>query len=36
MASRQTVFVTGATGYIAKHVVLKLLDAGYRVFGSVR
>ena len=36
MASRQTVFVTGATGYIAKHVVLKLLDAGYRVVGSVR
>lgn len=32
----QTVFVTGATGFIAKHIVLQLLDAGYRVRGSVR
>jgi len=31
-----TVFVTGASGYIAKHVCLKLLNAGYRVVGSVR
>ncbi len=35
MAS-QTVFVTGATGFIAKHIVLQLLNAGYRVRGSVR
>ncbi len=32
----QTVFVTGATGFIAKHIVLNLLNAGYRVRGSVR
>lgn len=31
-----TVFVTGATGFIAKHVVLQLLEAGYAVRGSVR
>ncbi|MEO1224404.1 MAG: SDR family NAD(P)-dependent oxidoreductase [Pseudomonadota bacterium] len=31
-----TVFVTGASGYIAKHICLKLLDEGYRVVGSVR
>lgn len=32
----QTVLVTGATGYIAKHLVLQLLEAGYTVKGSVR
>lgn len=32
----QTVFVTGATGFIAKHIVLKLLNTGYHVVGSVR
>ena len=32
----QTVLVTGASGYIAKHVVRTLLDAGYTVVGSVR
>jgi dihydroflavonol-4-reductase len=32
----QTVFVTGATGYIAKHLVLKLLNAGHSVVGSAR
>ncbi|MDE0031619.1 MAG: aldehyde reductase [Deltaproteobacteria bacterium] len=31
-----TVLVTGASGFIAKHVVLELLTAGYRVVGSVR
>ena len=31
-----TVFVTGASGYIAKHICLKLLNGGYRVVGSVR
>lgn len=30
------VLVTGATGYIAKHIVLQLLEAGYQVCGSVR
>ncbi|WP_406648007.1 aldehyde reductase [Aliisedimentitalea scapharcae] len=31
-----TVLVTGATGYIAKHLVLQLLNAGYHVVGSLR
>ena len=30
------VLVTGATGYIAQHVCLQLLEAGYRVRGTVR
>ncbi len=30
------IMVTGASGYIAKHVVLQLLQAGYAVRGSVR
>lgn len=29
-------FVTGATGYIAKHIILQLLEAGYDVRASVR
>ncbi len=36
MSELKTVFVTGATGYIAKHIVLQLLEAGYAVKGSVR
>lgn len=32
----QTVLVTGATGYIAKHLVLQLLNGGYSVVGSAR
>jgi dihydroflavonol-4-reductase len=32
----QTVLLTGASGYIAKHIALQLLDAGYHVRGSVR
>jgi len=32
----KTVFVTGASGFIGKHVVLKLLQEGYVVRGSVR
>ncbi len=32
----QTVLVTGATGYIAKHLILQLIEAGYTVKGSVR
>lgn len=31
-----TVLVTGASGYIAKHIVLRLLREGYHVRGSVR
>ena len=29
----QTVFVTGATGYVARHIVRQLLDAGHKVVG---
>lgn len=36
MSELKTVFVTGASGYIAKHIVLQLLDGGYAVRGSVR
>jgi len=32
----RTILVTGATGYIAKHIVLKLLQRGDRVVGSMR
>ncbi len=32
----QKILVTGATGYIAKHIVLKLLERGDQVVGSVR
>jgi dihydroflavonol-4-reductase len=32
----KTVLVTGSSGYIAKHIVLGLLNAGYAVRGSVR
>jgi len=32
----KTILVTGASGFIAKHIVLQLLDAGFRVRGSVR
>ena len=32
----QSVLVTGASGYIAKHIVLQLLEAGHTVVGSVR
>lgn len=32
----RTVLLTGASGYIAKHVALQLLEAGYHVRGSVR
>ncbi|MEM7520273.1 MAG: aldehyde reductase [Pseudomonadota bacterium] len=34
--TEKPVFVTGATGYIAKHIVLMLLNRGYRVRGSAR
>ena len=36
MSPPQQVLVTGASGFIAKHIVRELLDAGYRVRGSVR
>jgi len=36
MAERKTVFLTGASGFIGKHVALQLLEAGYNVRGSVR
>lgn len=32
----KTVLVTGASGFIAKHLVLQLLQAGHSVVGSVR
>lgn len=31
-----SVFVSGATGYIAQHIVKQLIEQGYRVVGSVR
>lgn len=36
MDDSKTVLVTGASGFIAKHVVLELLTADHRVVGSVR
>lgn len=36
MPTPQTILVTGATGYIGKHIVLQLLNAGYAVKGSLR
>lgn len=32
----QTIFVTGATGYIARHIVQRLLARGHKVVGSTR
>ena len=32
----QTVLLTGASGYIAKHIAQQLLEAGYHVRGTVR
>ena len=32
----KTVLLTGASGYIAKHIALQLLEAGYDVRGTVR
>lgn len=31
-----TVFVSGATGYIAQHIIKQLLEKNYKVIGSVR
>lgn len=36
MNPNATAVVTGASGFIAKHVVVQLLKAGYRVRGTVR
>ena len=36
MSKRSSVFVTGASGYIAKHIIVALLNRGYDVTGSVR
>ena len=36
MSDSNTVLVTGASGFIAKPIVLELLNAGYRVVGSLR
>jgi dihydroflavonol-4-reductase len=36
MTERPLALVTGASGFIAQHVTLALLDAGYRVRGTVR
>ncbi len=32
----ETVLLTGVSGFIAKHIALKLLNAGYRVRGTLR
>ncbi|KAI5959579.1 uncharacterized protein KGF55_005223 [Candida pseudojiufengensis] len=34
--STETVFVTGATGFIAQHIVKQLIEKGYKTIGSVR
>lgn len=36
MSKIKTVLVTGASGFIAKHIVLQLLNQGYTVVGSLR
>ena len=36
MQKKQTVLVTGASGYLASHVIKELLQRGYRVVGTVR
>ena len=32
----QTVLVTGATGFIASHLILQLIEKGYQVRGTAR
>jgi len=36
VSKRQTVLLTGSSGFIAKHIALRLLNAGYDVVGSLR
>ena len=33
---RDKVFLTGISGFIAKHVAIELLNNGYEVIGTVR
>lgn len=32
----ETILVTGASGYVASHVIRQFLEAGYKVRGTVR
>jgi len=36
MSNQKSICVTGATGFIASHIVMLLLEKGYRVKGTVR
>jgi len=36
MSQKGTVLVTGASGYIASHIIKELLQRGYHVVGTVR
>ncbi|KAI5968025.1 GRP2 [Candida margitis] len=36
MSSQNVVFISGATGFIAQHIVKFLIEAGYKTIGSVR
>lgn len=36
MTASTSVFITGATGFIATHIVVQLLQKGYKVVGTVR
>ncbi|KAI5966444.1 GRP2 [Candida pseudojiufengensis] len=36
MSSQKIVFVSGATGFIAQHIVKQLIEKGYKTIGSVR
>jgi nucleoside-diphosphate-sugar epimerase len=36
MTANKTILVTGASGFIAQHVILALLDRGYDIRGTVR
>jgi uncharacterized protein YbjT (DUF2867 family) len=36
MENKGTILVTGATGFIASHVINQLLQRGYKVVGTVR
>lgn len=36
MEAKGNVLVTGATGYIAGHIINDLLSRGYKVVGTVR
>ncbi|KAM5530934.1 hypothetical protein V8D89_015379 [Ganoderma adspersum] len=36
MSTNKVVLVTGASGYVAAHVIQQLLDSGYRVRGTAR